>query len=107
MNVCDDGEPERLFDFSKNGQCLFEADAAPAAKRRPIGFVERRFEDQANAEARRDFFQGRRHLKSMRAAFHLTRPREHRDGSVIGKDHMTSANAGVRLQRFVFAHAVL
>ena len=73
MHVGQHREPGLPLDLVENRQGFVEAEATGAVRRRAVGLVEGTLEDQADAEADREFGQSIGHEQRMIPAFHGAR----------------------------------
>ncbi len=104
VHIGHDGKSKALADLGEHGQCRFEADAALARQRGPVGFVVGRFVDEPDAELGADFLERARHLECVCAAFHLARTSEHRDRRVVGERYVARCDTRVGFQCFLNGH---
>ena len=86
---------QRVADLGEDGQRRVEADAARTLGRGAVGLVEGGLVDEADADARRDFLQRRRHFQRMRPAFHLAGPGDQRQRQGIAEAHGADGDGGI------------
>ncbi len=102
MHIGEDGQVKLATHFVEDLQPRIHAHAAHGAARRTVGFVERAFVDQGDAQARAYFFQPACHVDGHFQTFNRTRACDQKEGLVqanvkSAKFHGVSCVLKVRL----------
>jgi hypothetical protein len=96
VHVGQHGQAEFFADVGKDRQRAVESHAAPSPEARPVGLVETRLVDEANADAAADFLEPARYVEGVIPALHLARTGDQRERKIVAEADVADRDMAIR-----------